>query len=502
MSCIFAAMRQIAFLVLFFPFVLSAQDKKEPININNADYLDFNKNYANAERLVGHVSMSQGNTTLSCDSAWFWKDENRMEAFGHAYLVQAGGMMVWSDYMNYNGNTKMASAERNVRMTDGKMSLTTDAIQYDVANKIAYYTTGGNIKDGENTMTSKQGRYYSQTREYFFKDKIKLVNPEYTMESDTLKYNGNNKLAFFYGPTFIRSTDNLLFCNYGWYDTKNNTCQFSKRAYILSKENRIDSDSFLYNRKTGIGRAFGHITLTDTIQKIVIKGKKGINHRFEKTTLISGNPVAFKKFDEDSIFIKADNFYDKLDTSTKKRSLTAFGKAKIFKSDIQGLGDSICYSLTDSVIRLFDEPVLWNEANQTTGDTIYIYQKGKTIDHMDVLQNAMVVMKEDSNKFNQIKGKKLFGLFANNKLYRVNVRGNGQSVYYAREDSATYTGVNYVECTNMVINVDSNRVKKVVFLVKPKGTFYPLEKFPAEKAKLRGFAWLIEKRPKRADFVF
>jgi hypothetical protein len=54
----------------------------------------------------------------------------------------------------------------------------------------------------------------------------------------------------------------------------------------------------------------------------------------------------------------------------------------------------------------------------------------------------------------------------------------------------------------MVINVDSNRVKKVVFLVKPKGTFYPLEKFPAEKAKLRGFAWLIDKRPKRADFVF
>ena len=167
----------------------------------------------------------------------------------------------------------MASAERNVRMTDGKMSLTTDAIQYDVANKIAYYTTGGNIKDGENTMTSKQGRYYSQTREYFFKDKIKLVNPEYTMESDTLKYNGNSKLAFFYGPTFIRSTDNLLFCNYGWYDTKNNTCQFSKRAYILSKENRIDSDSFLYNRKTGIGRAFGHITLTDTIQKIVLMQK-------------------------------------------------------------------------------------------------------------------------------------------------------------------------------------------------------------------------------------
>ena len=146
-SPIFATMRRSAFLLFCFPVFLFAQNK-EPITINNADYLDFNVNYANAERLIGHVSMSQGNMTLTCDSAWFWKSENRMEAFGHAFLDQASGMKVWSDYMLYNGNTKLASAQRNVRMNDGKMNLTTDAIQYDVTNKIAYYTTGGNIKPG------------------------------------------------------------------------------------------------------------------------------------------------------------------------------------------------------------------------------------------------------------------------------------------------------------------------------------------------------------------
>ncbi|MFM9944727.1 MAG: OstA-like protein [Bacteroidia bacterium] len=498
---IFAAMRLPAFLIFCLPVFLFAQNK-EPITINSAEYLAFDKNFANAERLVGHVSMSQGDMTLTCDSAWFWKDENRMEAFGQAFLNQAGGVKVWSDYMLYNGNTKMASANRNVRLTDGKMSLTTDAIQYDVSNKIAYYTTGGNIKDGENTMVSRSGSYHSKSREYFFKGKIKLVNPEYTMESDTLNYNGNTKVAYFFGPTYITSTDNLLFCNYGWYNTEKNTCQFSKKAYILSKENRIDSDSFLYNRTTGIGRAFGNIKLTDTIQKIVIKGSKGIHNRFEKTTLISGNPVAFKEFEDDSIFIKADNFFDKLDTANDKRTLAAYGSSRIYKPDIQGMGDSLSYSLTDSTIRLFKDPVLWNEANQTTGDTIFIYQKGKTIDKMDVIQNAMVIMEEAPEKYNQIRGKKLYGLFANNKLYRVNVRGNGQSVYYAAEDSAKYTGVNYVECTNMVINIDSNKVKKVTFLVSPKGTFYPLDKFPKEREKLRGFRWLADKRPARKDFVF
>ena len=500
-SPIFAAMRHLAFLFFCFPVFLFAQNK-EPITINNADYLDFNKNYANAERLVGHVSMSQGDMTLTCDSAWFWKDENKMEAFGHAYLNQVGGMRVWSDYMLYDGNTKMASAQRNVKMTDGKMSLTTNAIQYNVTNKIAYYTTGGNIKDGENTMVSRSGSYHSQSREYFFKGNIKLVNPEYTMEGDTLNYNGNTKVAYFFGPTYISSTDNLLFCNYGWYDTKNNVCQFSKRAYITSKENRIDSDSFLYNRNTGIGHAFGNIKLTDTLQKMVIKGNKGIHHRFEKTTLISGNTIAVKKMDKDSLFLKADYFFDTFDTINKKRSLAAYGAVKIYKPDIQGVADSLSYSLTDSVIRLYNDPILWNEANQTTGDTIYIYQKRKVLDHMDVLQNAMVILEEAPEKYNQIRGKTLHGLFANSKLYKVNVNGNGQSVYYVAEDSAKYTGANYVECAKMIFTIDSNKVKKVTFLVTPKGTFYPLDKFPKEKEKLRGFRWLADKRPVRMDFVF
>lgn len=501
MCPIFASMRYLVWIWILSPLWLSAQDKKEPIQINHADYLEYNKGYVNADRLVGHVSMSQGSTTLTCDSAWFWKADNRMEAFGHACLIQPGGVSVWSDYMLYDGNTKTATAQSNVRMTDGKMTLTTDAIRYDVTEKIAYYVSGGKIVDGENTMTSKSGSYHTKNRAYFFKGKIKLVNPEYTMECDTLNYNGNNRTAYFFGPTHIYSPDNLLFCNYGWYNTRNNTCQFSKRAYILSKENRIDSDSFLYDRNTGVGRAFGNIVLKDTAQKITIYGQKGLHHRFEKTTLISGNPMAQKIMDTDTFYIKAMYLYDKLDTATQKRTLSAYRQTQLFKSDIQGIGDSLSYSLSDSVIKMFDQPVLWNEMNQITGDTIVILQKGRKIDRMNVLQNAMMIMEEAPDKFNQIKGKKMHALFSNNALYTVHVRGNGQSIYYAKEDSTRYTGVNYVECTNMVIRVDSNKVKKVTFLVKPKGTFYPVNQFPAEQTRLRGFLWMIEKRPLRADFA-
>lgn len=470
---------------------------KEPININNADFLDFNKNYANAQRLVGNVSMTQGNLTLNCDSAWFWKDLNKMEAFGRAYLSQSGGVKVWSDKMIYDGNLKTASATSNVKMSDGKMSMTTENVNYDVNSKTVYYTNWANISDGKNHMISRKGRYQTQSREYFFKDKIILTNPEYTMTCDTLNFDGNSKTAYFFGPTYIKSEDNLLFCNFGWYNTEKNTCSFSKKAFIVSKENRIDSDSFRYNRNTGIGYANGNIKLSDSIQKITIIGTKGVHNRINKTSLISGNPKALKINKNDTLIIKADFFYDKTDTLTQNRNLAAFGNTSIFKPDIQAIADSLNYSITDSVIKLFKNPVIWNEKNQASGDTILIQQKNDMIDRMTIIQNSMVIMEESPSKFNQIKGKKIVTLFSNNKLYRINVKGNSQSLYYVKEDSSKYSGVNYVESRDIEIITDSSKVKKVKFTSSPKGTYYPPSKLPLEKQKLKGFNWMPEKRPER-----
>lgn len=489
-------MKLILKILLFLPLISNAQSN-EPININNADFLDFNKNYANAQRLVGNVSMSQGNLTLNCDSAWFWKEYNRLEAFGKAYLTQSGGIRVWSDIMLYDGNLKTASATSNVKMTDGKMTLTTDNVQYDVNSKTAFYSNWANITDGKNNMISRKGSYHTQTREYFFKDKIILVNPEYKITCDTLNYNGNTKTTYFFGPTFIKSEDNLLFCNYGWYNTEKNTCFFSKKAYIQSRENRIDSDSFSYNRNTGIGKATGNILLTDSVQNLKITGNKGTHSRFSKTTLISGNSRATKINAQDTLIIDAEFFYDQTDTSTQKRNLAAFGNTKVFKSDIQAISDSLNYSISDSLIKLFKNPVLWNENNQTSGDTIIIEQKNNKIDKMIVLQESFVIMQEAPQKYNQIKGKNLTALFSNNKLFKVIVVGNGQSLYYVKKDSAKYSGINYVESTEIEISTDSSKVKKVKFIKTPTGTYYPSDKLPPEKEKLKGFNWMPQKRPKR-----
>ncbi|MBT8327600.1 MAG: hypothetical protein KJP21_07740, partial [Bacteroidia bacterium] len=147
-------------------------------------------------------------------------------------------------------------------------------------------------------------------------------------------------------------------------------------------------------------------------------------------------------------------------------------------------------------------PVLWTDSNQITGDTIIVFRNSQGIDKLKAYNNAFIIEKDPNGFYNQIAGKKLDAFFTNGKIRRVDIEGNGQSVYYAKEDTLKYSGVNDVLCGSMVIYIDTlSKVRTITFLKQPKAVFYPLERFPLEKSRLPGFSWRSIIRPKIADFI-
>lgn len=470
------------------------------IELLGADVIEYDQKFLDAERVKGNVRFKQDQVFMDCDSAYFYRKENKIEAFGHIYIRQQDTFNLWGDYLEYDGDKKLAHVRDNVRLRDKEMELTTDLVQYNVNSKTAYYTTGGHIKNGDDRLTSRVGRYHSRSKTFFFKDSVRLKNPEYTMSSDTLQYNTLSKVAYFYGPTYIRSEENTIFCRYGWYNTNKNTSQFSKGAWIEGKDNKLNADSLAYNRNTGIGEAFRNIVLIDTLEKVKITGEHGISYRNEQRTVVSGNPMAIKYIDEDSMFLKADTLVDETD-SNLIRKLSAFYNTKLYKSDMQAVSDSLVYSFTDSTIAMLGDPILWSEENQITGDTIVVFRKNGAMDKMDVTNNAFIASEEIPDVYNQIDGRDMLAYFKNNALNTVHVIGNGQSVYYVKEEDSTYTGVNHIICSDMLIKVTDNKVDDITFYTEPKGGFYPVDGLPAEKKKLPNLVWYPEKRPVLEWFV-
>ena len=472
------------------------------IEILSADQLVYDQNIGDYQLCKGNVQFKQGNMFMDCDSARFYDKVNKIEAFGDIYIRQQDTLDLHGDYLEYNGDSRLATIKKDVILSDGNMTLKTQQLNYDMINKVGYYSSGGHIDNGEDQLYSIRGTYFSRSKDVHFRDSVRLNNPDYIMVSDTLQYNTISKTATFLGPTYIYSEENTIFCNYGWYNTKTETSQFSQGACIEGKSNRLLADSMVYERLLGFGEAFGNIHFTDTSEKMSIFGQYGRYLRLQKETLITGSPQAIKNIDGDSLFFKADTFIDYADTvNSQKRLLVAFHSVRMYKSDIQAYSDSLAYNFSDSSIGFFQEPVLWTDSNQITGDTVIVFRNKLGIKYMDVIDKGLVVEKDRNGLFNQISGRYIKANFDEGRLDNIFVDGNAQSIYYALEDSTKYSGVNEVFCGNMMINLDSNRVRTIKFMDQPKAIFYPLEKFPETKSKVPGFNWKNALKPQKIDFL-
>jgi lipopolysaccharide export system protein LptA len=473
------------------------------------------------QRLIGAVQFEQQGMVMTCDSAHFYSEKNTLDAFGHVHIQQGDSINVFGDFLKYDGNARKADLQKNVTMTDADMTLTTDAITYDMTEKVASYGSGGKIVNNQNTLTSQIGSYSTESKMLSFKKNVVLVNPEYVMKCDTLHYFPLSKTAYFLGPTTIQATNNsnFIYCENGFYDTNADICQFQKNAYIITKTQTLRGDSIWYNRKIGLGKAIKNVEIVDTAQKITIRGDLATHNDITDVSLVTGHALFIQSFKEDSLFLHADTLksitlHDSLETTQKPGKkvedtlahepntlVLGYANVRFFKKDLQGRCDSLAWTSADSTMRLFGDPVLWSGGNQLTAEKVFIQTSHGEIMRLDMTTNAFIVSKEDSSRFNQIKGKKMTGYFKDNALVQIYVEGNGQTLYYAK-DRGMIIGVNKADCSSLLIRVENEEVKSISFYNRPDATLYPPLDLPPKEALLKDFRWREEEQPLSVPDLF
>ena len=169
------------------PFLCFSQ-KTDKIELVHADVSEFDQSLnAKATRLIGSVVFKHQNAFMYCDSAYLYREENRLEAFNNIRITQGDSITLTGKKLNYDGNSKNATVTENVIMSDRKMTLNTSKLDYNLDLDIASYSDSAHIIDGQNTLTSKLGYFYSHSHDLFFRKDVLLVNPKYTMNCDTLR---------------------------------------------------------------------------------------------------------------------------------------------------------------------------------------------------------------------------------------------------------------------------------------------------------------------------
>ena len=120
---------------------------------------------------------------------------------------------------------------------------------------------------------------------------------------------------------------------------------------------------------------------------------------------------------------------------------------------------------------------------------------------MELYNNSFVIEEVDSARYNQLKGKNLTGYFSDNKLTKIEIRGNSEKIYFAVEENEL-VGVDHSTCVNMDIYIEDGKISDIYMLESPEGTLDPpLYVNPSER-RLEGFQWLEAVRPKDRFDIF
>ncbi|MBN2172537.1 MAG: hypothetical protein JW731_00295 [Bacteroidales bacterium] len=501
-------------LILFLPYLVllvlspcfSNAQKPTKVKLIKANDLKYDKSLGEqVQRLIGNVVLKHDSTYLYCDSAYLYEQTNSFKGFGNVRIKASDTLNIYSDLLDYEGNTKVAELKDNVRLEDPRATLYTENLWYDRQNRMAYYLTGGKIVDTANTLISEKGYYYTDLKEAYFKDDVVLTNPKYIMNTDTMRYNTESEISTFLGPTTITSDENLIYCENGWYDTQNDKSFFKENAYIITKEQKLTGDSLYYDRKTDFGLAYSNVSIEDTVQNMIIHGNYGEFKKKAGFSFVTDSTMAVMIDKKDSLFLHADTLWILFDAEQKVETMLGYHKAKFFRKDLQGKCDSIAYKFLDSTIYLYDEPILWSQNNQLTADSVRITLKNNQIDTLAMIGSSFIISVDDTiskSTFNQVRGRSMVGHFVKNVLVEVNVYGNAQSVFYVREDNGSLLGINTTFSNDMNIYLSDNEVQVISPLKNVDAHMYPESGFPEDERKLKGFKWHVESRPIKKEDIF
>ena len=529
------------------------RNQQDKVFLEYADELYTDEFLNKGHQVVrGNVKFRKGGMYMYCDSAYFYPETNSIDAFGNVKMEQGDTLFVFSDLLYYNGERQMArlrtNSRRKVRLINRDVTLTTDSLNYDLMTELGYFLDGGEIDDKKNRLSSIHGQYSPRTKDAEFNDDVLLENNEdgYTLETNRLLYNTDTHIAKIVDNTLIKSENDTIYCKKGWYNTNTDEAQLHSRSTIIHADSlnnvtTLEGDSIIYDKATGISRAYMFrdrnkdaqpMVLTDTANKTILIGGFGLFNDKTKESFATDYPLLIEHSRPDTIFLRADTIRtftynygkkrvepvltdsmgqpldslsqamaiaeaDSLNNETEYHIAKAYRRARFFRNDMQGVADSMTYISRDSMMYLSCRPIIWSGERQVNGNQINIHFNDTTVDWAELPDFGMMAEAVEEEFYNQMSGKKMKAYLENQTLRHLYVDGNVQTIFLPMENDSTYNKLVNAESSYMTIDMADGKMDKLKMWPEVTGTVTPLFMIKKNQYYLPDFNWYEAIRPRR-----
>jgi len=488
------------------------------VYLERAENLQFDQErIADAQILKGDVVFRHDEALMYCDSAYFYEKNNSLDAFGHVRFVQGDTLQGYGDKLYYDGNTKIARLRRHVKLVHGRSDenptiLLTDSLNYDRKAGVAYYFRGGTIKDSLNTLTSVRGNYRPDSKQAVFSKKVKLVNPKFELTSDTLLYNTETKIADIISPTdIIYEGETDIRSSRGWYNTETERSMLLDRSRVHHVEGKVmTGDTIYYDKRIGFGEVLGRMEMCDSTRKVTLTGEYGQMWEHESKGYATNRALMTDWSDTahmayihaDTLFTEELHYADSARMDSTYQRVRGHYGVRVYRDDAQMVCDSIVYIGADSTMHLYTQPICWSDNQQISSDSMVVYIANETVEHMEGMGNALCVMADTLDYYNQMSGKEVTAYLKEGEVEIIDMSGNALTIYYAKEDDGGYVGLNTTESSFIRMYIEERKIHHIRFTKETTGVLYPMDQIPSGGDKLTTFFWADEVRPTSPEDVF
>lgn len=474
----------------------------------------------------GNVEFSHGPTLMYCDSAHFYPGSESLDAFGDVRIRQGDTLFIYADELNYSGSRHIAylygTERQDVRMINRDVTLTTPTFIYDLASEYGYYNEGGQLTDRQNRLTSREGEYVPATKEASFFTRVMLTsrNPGDTIFTDTLYYNTATHLAELESPSTIINKEAVIYTTYGTYDTNTSQANLYNRSKVIASTGAtLQGDTLFYDRSIGYGEAFGNMEITDTAHHMILTGDYGYYNELTDSAFATGHALAREYSQGDTLYLHSKYLYSYCvfdtthipeDTITgvpasmlvdTTHVMIAHPRVRFFRSDLQGICDSMSFEQRDTMIYMHHHPVVWNGERQIFGNIIKVHLNDSTVEQAWLPDYGLTAEHIEENFFNQLSGKEMTAYFRDGELYQVDISGNVEAIMLPQENDSTFNKIVNVESSFMTAWFEGQNILKAKMWPETSGTVTPLYLAKKSLFYLPKFKWYIDMRPETPEAV-
>lgn len=374
---------------------------------------------------------------------------------------------------------------------------------YDLKSEVAEFNRNPQYQGNGKNATANVIRYAAKQGEVNMTGNVLVQENDRIITGNSLRYLETSGETWIVGEpaTYVDSTRKIISPEI-FYNEATNQVTTKGPSEISIGELKIKADQSSFNQTTGIGELKGNVVWRDTVQEVGILADHidySVKTEYLNATSETSRPLFFTVIEGDTLFIAADTLKMGLEIDTvsldTNRLFRAYHDVRLYKSNLQGLTDSLVFNRADSVFTFYGDPVLWSDTTQFSGDSILMHLQNNRIQNIVLNRSALIVSELMETYYDQIKGKVIVAAFDTSAIKEMTVTGNAESIYYTRDDMSAFIGVNQTICSKMLFTFENGEIDILKYYGDNSSSLLPMHEADHEALRLEGFRWRASERP-------